>query len=315
MITVIQSGEFTTIQDKGRFGYQAYGMPVAGAMDQYAFCIANLLAGNNADAAVLEMTDNGVVLKFDEAQMVAVCGADMQGKLNDVPVANWSSFFVPRNGILKFGAAKTGRRTYLAVRGGIEVPVVLGSRSTYTRAGIGGHEGRILRQGDVLYVGEEAADGAKPQKLQPLYIPQYTSDICLRVLLGPQDNMFSADAIKTFFTNKYTVAPQSDRAGYQLKGSRIKTIGKTDIVSDAVCMGAIQIPAYGRPLIVTADHQTTRGFAKIGCVIRADLDKLAQAKPEDTIHFSQVSEPEAIEALLLRKMQYDILTDQFTAIQ
>lgn len=314
MITVIQPGDFTTVQDQGRFGYQAYGMPAAGAMDQYAFRLANLLAGNQANAAVLEMTGTGAVLKFDEEQRVAVCGADMQGILCDTPVANWSSFLVPKKGILEFGSAVTGRCTYLAVRGGFDVPLVLGSRSTYTRACVGGHAGRTLRQGDVLYVGKDTEALPGKQKLPRQFIPEYTDEIYLRVLLGPQDTMFSQDAIKKFFTNKYTVSSQSDRAGYELKGSRIKTIGRTDIVSEAVCLGAIQIPAYGRPLIVTADHQTTRGFAKLGCIILADLDKLAQAKPEDTIHFIRVSEPEALEALQRRKVEYDAIA-HIVAIQ
>lgn len=315
MITAIQPGNFTTIQDEGRWGYQAYGMPVAGAMDRYAFRLANLLAGNKANAAVLEMTGVGAVLKFDEAQLVAVCGADMQGRLNNIPLANWSSFVVPKRGQLKFSAATSGCRTYLAVRGGFEVPVILGSRSTYTRANIGGHEGRALRQGDVLYVGQDIAQEVMPQKLQTQYIPKYTENISLRVLLGPQDNMFSEEAINAFFRSSYTVVDQSDRAGYQLKGSKIKTIGKANIVSDAVCLGAIQIPAYGGPLIVTADHQTTRGFAKIGCVIWADLDKLAQARPDDTICFTHVTEQEAIEALKYEKLQYENITANIMAIQ
>lgn len=315
MITVIQPGDFTTIQDQGRFGYQAYGMPVAGAMDQYAYRLANWLVGNHSDAAVLEMTGSGAVLKFDEEQRVALCGADMQGNLQDEPAANWSSFLVPKKGVLHLESAVNGRRAYLAVRGGFAVPLVLGSRSTYTRAGLGGHEGRRLRQGDVLYVDQETETTPKVQKLPPEFIPEYPNEILLRILLGPQDNMFSKDAITRFFTNQYTVSTQSDRAGYELKGSRIKTIGRTDIVSDAVCLGAIQIPAYGRPLIVTADHQTTRGFAKIGCIIKADLDKLAQAKPEDIIHFAQVSESEALEALQQRKRQFDVIRTHIMAIQ
>lgn len=315
MITVIRPGDFTTIQDEGRWGYQAYGMPVAGAMDQYAFRLANFLIGNKANAAVIEMTGVGAVLKFDEAQLVAICGADMQGMVNDIPIANWSSFVVPKRGELKFSAAQSGYRTYLAVRGGFEVPLILGSRSTYTRANIGGHEGRTLRQGDVLYVGQDISQAAKPQKLQPQYIPEYVDNIKLRVMLGPQDNMFSEETINAFFKSSYTVTDQSDRTGYKLKGSKIKTLGKTDIVSDAVCLGAIQIPAYGRPLIVTADHQPTRGFAKIGCVIWADLDKLAQARPDDTIGFTHVSEQEAIEALKYQKLQYENINANIITIQ
>lgn len=315
MITVLQAGDFTTIQDRGRFGYQAYGMPVAGAMDQYAYRLANLLAGNRPGAAVLEMTGNGGVFKFDLPQTVAFCGADMSCKCNEKEVPNWSSFSVPKGAILSFGVAGTGCRAYLAVRGGFEVPLVLGSRSTYTRAGIGGYEGRVLRQGDVLYVGQETVGEARDKLLPREFIPNYPSEIVLRVLLGPQDNLFSPESVQMFFANTFTVAPHSDRAGYQLKGSRIKTMGKADILSEAVSLGAIQIPAYGRPLIVTADHQTARGFAKIGCIIKADLNKLAQAKEEDTIRFCEVSEAQALQALAEETRQYERIANVITAIR
>lgn len=313
VITTIQQGYFTTIQDQGRWGYQAYGMPVAGAMDRYAYRIANLLAGNREDAAVIEMTGAGAAFKFDEEQFVAVCGADMQGKLNGTPVGNWSSFFVPRRGEIRFDAAATGYRTYLAVRGGIDVPMVLGSRSTYTRAKIGGYEGRALRQGDVLYIGQDSEPRqAVPQHLSVQYVPRYSTKINLQVILGPQDDMFAEQAIDTFFKSTYTVDEQSDRIGYQLQGPKVLTGGKADIVSDAVGQGAIQIPSYGMPFIVTADHATTRGFAKIGYVIQSDLSKLAQAKPGDRICFSRVSEEEAIEALQSTQRCYTAIQSQLS---
>ncbi|HEY3423470.1 MAG TPA: biotin-dependent carboxyltransferase family protein [Negativicutes bacterium] len=310
MITVIQQGDFTTIQDEGRWGYQAWGMPVAGAMDRYAYRIANLLAGNKKGAAVIEMTGVGAAFKFDEEQLIAVCGADMQGKINGAPLDNWSSLLVPKRGEIRFGAAATGYRTYLAIRGGIDVPSVLGSRSTYTGAKIGGYEGRILRQGDVLYVGQDSEAQALSQKLPFQYIPHYGAEWNLRVLLGPQDNLFTQEAIDTFFTGTYTVAAPSDRVNYQLTGPRIPTIGKADIVSDAVGLGAIQIPAYGMPYIVAADHGTTRGFAKLGYVIQVDLAKLAQAKPGDKVRFTSVTEPEAVEALTNEQQYYSEIITQ-----
>ncbi|WP_371361013.1 biotin-dependent carboxyltransferase family protein [Sporomusa malonica] len=307
-MTTLQQGYFTTIQDEGRWGYQAYGMPIAGAMDRYAYRIANILAGNQETAAVIEMTDSGAAFKFDQEQFVAVCGADMQGKLNGKLISNWSSFFVPKQGELRFDAAISGCRTYLAIRGGIEVPPVLGSRSTYTRAKIGGYEGRALRQGDVLYVGQDSAAPTGPRRLQSQYMPQYTPEVNLRVLLGPQDNMFTGNAIQTFFNSAYTIAGQADRAGYPLKGPKILPLGKeADIVSDAVGLGAIQIASNGRPFIVTADHHTTRGFAKIGYVIRVDLSKLAQAKPGDKIRFTAVAEQDAIKALQYEQQTYNMI--------
>jgi len=304
MITTINQGAFTTIQDEGRFGYQAYGMPSAGAMDRYACRVANLLVGNDASAAVIEMTTVGASFKFDKEQFIAVCGADMQGTVNGTPISNWSSFIVSRGSELRFDVATKGCRTYLAVRGGIDVPIVLGSRSTYTQAKVGGYEGRVLWQGDVLNIGGSSGVRVQPLKLASKYIPQYSEQINLRVILGPQDTMFIPEAIRDFFKSKYIITEQADRMGYRLKGPAIMHMGKADIVSDAVCLGAIQVPTSGMPIIMTADYKTTGGFAKLGSVIRVDLSTLAQAKPGDTIHFTQIAESEAIQALRNEQQRY-----------
>jgi antagonist of KipI len=309
VITTLESGYFTTIQDQGRWGYQAYGMPIAGAMDRYACQVANLLVGNHMNAAVIEMTGMGAAFKFDEEQMVAVCGGDMQGLLNNIPISNWSSFLIPRRGEIRFSRAVSGYRTYMAVRGGFDVPMVLESRSTCTPAKVGGYEGRILRQGDVLHVGQDRDFRVQPGALMESYIPQYTEEIQLRVILGPQDDMFSQAALDTFFGNSYTVTDQSDRTGYRLKGPKVKHIGKADIISEAVWLGAIQVPADGMPFIMTADHQTTRGFAKLGSVIRVDLAKLTQAGPGDSIRFVCSMEEEAVEALRQEREMYRKIKD------
>jgi len=304
VITTLQSGSFTTIQDQGRWGYQAYGMPIAGAMDQYACQVANLLVGNQMNASVIEMTGMGAAFKFDEEQMVAVCGGDMQGLLNNIPIVNWSSFLIPRRGEIRFSAAVSGYRTYMAIRGGFDVPMVLESRSTCTPLKVGGYEGRMLRQGDVLHVGQDSDYKMQPGVLTAPYIPQYTGPIELRVILGPQDDMFSQGALDTFFGSLYKVTDQSDRTGYRLKGPKVKHIGKADIISEAVWLGAIQVPADGMPFIMTADHQTTRGFAKLGSVIRVDLAKMAQTGPGDSIRFICSTEEEAVQALRDEREMY-----------
>lgn len=304
MITTIHQGFFTTIQDEGRWGYQAYGMPVAGAMDKYAYRVANLLVGNQAGAGAIEMTKNGAAFRFDEEQLVAVCGADMQGTLNDVPITNWSAFIAPKGGELTFAAAKHGYRSYLAVYGGFDVPLVLGSRSTYTGANIGGCGGRVLRQGDVVYVGHDGAVATQPQVLAEKYVPCYGEEINLRVILGPQETMFSQEALHTFFCNPYCITEQAERSSYRLQGPKVMHIEKATVVSDALCLGAIQIPAHGMPVIMMADHQTTDGFAKLGSVIRVDLNKLAQGKPGDRLSFTCVREETAIQALREEKQQY-----------
>lgn len=308
MITVIQQGLLTTVQDEGRWGYQAYGLPVAGVMDRYAGRIVNMLAGNSLQAAVLEMTAIGAVFKFDEEQLVAIGGADMQVKVNGISVPNWSAFIAPKNGEVRFEEAVSGYRAYMAVQGGIEVPMVLGSRSTCVKAGVGGYEGRQLRQGDVLSVGQDGKGVARPQMLPGDFIPAYDNKIMVRAILGPQQDMFSEEAIAAFFAKPYTVTKQADRVGYRLTGARILPIDKADIISDAVYQGAIQIASHGMPFIMLADHQTTGGFAKIGYVIQSDLPKVAQTKTGDIIRFSCVSEAEALAALRAEQQVYQAIS-------
>lgn len=302
MITVINPGLFTTVQDTGRWGYQAYGMPVAGAMDRYAYKAANLLVGNKPDAAVLEMTMKGGSFRFNRDCQVSICGADMQAALNGQKVANWSGFAVTAGSELCFEFAVNGCRAYVAVRGGIDVPLVLGSRSTYTRAFVGGLEGRALKAGDSIPVGNEVLSALRACVLPSQFVPCYTSEISLRVLLGPQDDLFDDSGIETLFNSSYGITSEADRMGYRLEGNVIKHKGKADIVSDALCQGAIQVPGHGMPIIMMADRQTTGGYAKIGTVIGPDLALLAQAKPGDTVTFKRCTEEQAVAAL---KEEYD----------
>lgn len=298
MITIMKPGLLTTIQDKGRWGYQAYGMPVAGAMDRYAYRIANILAGNSCDAAVVEMTVLGATFHFDSEVLVSICGADMQGTLNGEKITNWSSFYVAAGSELAFGYVVNGCRSYLAVHGGIDVPVVLGSRSTYTRAGVGGVDGKALPVGCTLTVGNQQAGVAGQLRTLPaIFIPQYASALEVRVLLGPQDDLFTDDGIATFFNSEYTISVEADRMGYRLEGPPIKHSGTADIISDALCQGAIQVPGHGMPIVMMADRGTTGGYAKIGTVIGPDLTWLAQAKPGDSVRFIQCSDEQAVAAL------------------
>jgi biotin-dependent carboxylase-like uncharacterized protein len=304
MITVLTPGLFTTVQDAGRWGYQAYGMPVAGAMDRFAYRMANILAGNQENAAVLEMTIKGDAFRFEKECLVAVCGADMQGSLSGAQIRNWSSFLVPAGSELAFDYAASGCRTYLAVHGGFNVPEVLGSCSTYTRAAVGGLEGRTLKAGDILKPGGEAQTPVRPQTLPAQFIPQYHSEIILRVLLGPQDDLFEPEGIATLFSGSYVISSEADRMGYRLEGTPVKHKSKPDIVSDALCQGAIQVPGHGMPIVMMADRQTTGGYAKIGTVIGPDLSLLAQAKPGDAVRFVQCTDEEAVGALKEERERY-----------
>lgn len=299
--TVIKPGLLTTVQDRGRFGFRAFGLSPGGPMDSMAARVANLLAGNVPDAALLEMTLLGGSFRFERGAYVAVCGADMGCRLNDVPVRPWSAFSVPSGGELTFGHAGSGCRAYLAVRGGITVPPVLGSRSTSLRAGIGGYNGRALRTADLVPFEEDSGDVSGNRLLPSHLVPEYPEEIRLRVLPGPQDDFFDPEGIKTFFSSVYTVTPRNDRMGYCLDGPPIRHRNGADIVSDALCAGAVQVPGDGLPLIMTADHQTTGGYAKIGAVIGPDLFRLVQARQGTRVRFVCCSDSEAVKALRLQE--------------
>ncbi len=299
MITVIAPGLLTTVQDQGRRGYRAFGVPLAGAMDRYAYAVANLLVGNPADAAALELTLVGGTFRFDRDAVVALCGADMQARLDEREVPPWSAVRMRAGQELALGPAASGCRTYLAVSGGIEVPKVLKSRSTYTRAGIGGFAGRALRAGDELPVGPGTLAG--DHMLPARFIPEYGTEVTLRLLPGPQDDFFTSEGLETLFSSTYSVTERNDRMGYQLEGSPVQHRKGADIVSDALCPGAVQIPGSGRPMVLTADCQTTGGYAKVGVVIGPDLGLLAQARMGNTVRFSRCHEAAAVDALRVER--------------
>ena len=309
MIEVLSAGLFTTVQDEGRWGYQAFGMPVAGAIDRYACRVANILAGNPPEAACLEMTLTGDSLRFEKDAFVAVSGAGMQATLNSEPIADWSAFPVAAGSVLAFGYAQEGCRGYLAVHGGIDVPQVLGSRSTYTRAAVGGVEGRKLRAGDFLKIGNQARMAGIACALPHEFRPVYGSSVTLRVLIGPQDDLFTPEGITTLFNGSYTISNEADRMGYRLEGPVISHKAKADIVSDALCQGAIQVPGHGMPIVMMADRATTGGYTKIGTVIGPDLTLMAQAKPGDGVAFRQCSDEGAVEALRTERERYAAIAD------
>jgi antagonist of KipI len=200
----------------------------------------------------------------------------------------------------------SGCRSYLAFRGGIEVPKTLGSRSTCLQAQIGGYEGRALRAGDLLEMGDGRALRLQQNVLSPDLVPKYSTRVGLRVMLGPQDDLFTADGIVTFFSAEYTVSPHNDRMGYRLEGPAIAHRTSADIVSDALCPGAIQVPGSGIPIIMGVDCPTAGGYAKIATVIGADLPKLAQTKAGEKIGFIHCSDHEAVAALIAERRCYDM---------
>jgi antagonist of KipI len=297
VITVIKAGPLASVQDQGRPGFRSFGMPVAGAMDRYALACANLLVGNDPGAAALELTLLGGTWRFEAEALAALAGADLQGRLDGTPVGCWSSFRARAGSLLVLGAAVTGVRGYLAVRGGIAVPPVLGSRSTYVRARVGGLEGRPLAAGDHLPVGRARGRAPAPLALPPEDVPRSGGDATLRVLLGPQDDRFTAEGIATFLSSGYRVTPQNDRMGYRLEGPPIAMRGASDIITDPLVPGAIQVPGSGQPIIMAADAQTTGGYAKIATVIGPDLRLLAQARAGDLVRFRRTAQAGAVQAV------------------
>ncbi len=298
-IEVVNPGMYTSVQDLGRRGYEKYGVPVSGSMDDYAHRLANLLVGNREDAAVLEMTILGGTLKFDTDMHIAITGADMAPIVNEVtPAGMWRVVQVKRGDVLKFGAASKGCRCYMAVSGGFAVETVLGSSATYVRGKFGGYEGRPLKAGDKLETGAGAlsSEAIEGRFIPADAVPVYGQEIELRVTLGPQEDAFTREGIGTFFSSVYTVTNEFDRMGYRLEGDKVSHEDSADIISDGIVKGAIQIPGHGNPIIMLADCQTTGGYTKIAHVITTDLRKIAQAKAGDRICFKHVDIEQAQDA-------------------
>jgi biotin-dependent carboxylase-like uncharacterized protein len=291
MATVIvhTAGLLTTVQDRGRFWYQRFGMPVSGAMDTFSLELANLLVGNDPGDACLEATIYGPELEFTGAIRVAITGADMDPHLNDQSIPMNAAVNVRPGDRLGFRGLRSGCRTYIAFAGGIVVPPVMGSRSTYLRAGIGGFQGRALMPGDELLLGNPSG---KPrlQKIPEGLIPEYKHEQIIRVISGPEAHYFEFTGLRSFLSKEYTVTAQSDRMGYRLSGEPIKhKEGMTNIISAGISMGTVQVPGDGEPIILMADRQTSGGYARIANVITVDLTLLAQMRPGDRIRFKETT--------------------------
>ena len=297
-LEILDPGLLTTVQDRGRYGYQSYGVPVSGAMDQFALRMANLMAGNDQDAAALEVTVRGPRIEFHTDTWIAVTGADISPEVDGKPLPMWESFEIGAGTVLTFGDLRDGMRAYIAVHGGIDVPAVMGSRSTYLKGRFGGFEGRALQAGDLLSTLPGDCFDFTPKRLSSSYTaPIYGGIHRLRVVPGPQDNAFEPEALSRFLTSRYRIHPDSDRMGYMLDGPKIDHREGADIVSDGNPPGAVQIHGDGIPRILLADRGTTGGYTKIATVISADLPTLAQALPGQNVSFRQVSVEEAQEAL------------------
>ncbi len=297
-IEVVSPGTRLSVQDLGRRGSQRYGVSVSGVLDIQAACIANRLVGNPLESAVLEATFGGVSLHFNSEMKVAVCGAEAMIDVDGYQMPTWETIIVPAGSTLSVAAPSSGLYCYVAIAGGIDVPVVLGSRSTHIASEIGGYKGRILAMEDVIHVGEESDGSARPRggtSAPRDVVPACDEgDARIRAMLGPQSEAFSDAARQLFFESTFAVSNLTDRQGARLDGAVIPAIdGKHDIVSDPAYMGAVQIPSDGKPIVLLADRQPTGGYAKIASVISADLAKVVQRPPGADISFACIDVDEA----------------------
>lgn len=320
-ISVLRAGLLTTVQDKGRFGYRKEGVIVGGAMDLFALRIANLLVGNEEGKAALEVTLMGPSILFETETLISICGGNLTPSVGGKELPLWRPVYIQAGQMLEFGACQSGARAYVAIAGGIEVPVVMQSRSTYLRAGLGGLEGRALKEGDKLYNGtltERSAAymeymasnaGSQPFQAADWYVgdrqfPAYAKNPVIRVLRGREFEWFTEESQETFFTAPFRVTSQSDRMGYRLKGTKLDLKAEKEVVSEAVTFGTIQVPAEGDPIILMADCQTVGGYPKIAQVVSMDLPVLAQVKPGTTVQFKEVSLQEAEDLYIWKEMEF-----------
>ncbi len=307
-LLVIRSGLLTTVQDLGRWGHQHRGVPVAGAMDTTSHRLANRLVGNPESAATLEVTVTGPELVFDAPAVFAVAGAEFELSLDDVPVAMNQRCVAAAKQTVTFGTRLAGARAYLAFAGGVDVPEVLGSRSTHLTSGMGGLAGRALRPGDRLPVGTSPSDRLpvgtlpepRPAPGPPIagVTPLPKEGARVRVLEGPDTDVFGKGEMARFCTTQYRVTSESNRMGYRLSGRRLTRSNLDDPLSSAIPNGSVQVPASGEPIVLLADRQTVGGYPRIATVISADLPVLGQLTASHWIEFETCSHETARRALL-----------------
>ena len=298
-IHVVRAGMLTTIQDRGRWGLQGRGVPVAGPMDLCSHRLANALVGNDPAAATLEVTLVGPELEFNAERVSAIAGAEFEVTVDDRAVPLNAAFLVPAGAHLRFGRRLRGARAYLAVEGGIAVPPTLGSRATHVISVMGGLDGRPIKAGDVLPLTDAVRTGGPPTtEPRPPVVPLPDRAARLRVLAGPQEDLFSRGALDVLQSAPYTISSTSDRMGFRLDGPKLTHARGADIISDATPLGVLQVPASGQPILLMADRQTSGGYPKIATVIAADVSVAGQLGPGDAITFAVCTPRDALAALI-----------------
>jgi biotin-dependent carboxylase-like uncharacterized protein len=300
-LTVIAPGLLTTVQDQGRWGWQASGVPVGGALDRAALAQANQTLGNDPGAAVLEATLSGLEFRADRTCLMAIAGGDLGATMDGRALSMATAVEVHAGSHVRLTIRRSGTRAYVAFGGGIDVAAVLGSRSTELGAAFGGFHGRPLRAGDRLAIGARLGsprttragrhDGAAS-------LPEPGGGVRLRVLPGPHHDRLDGDAIDTLVHTRFTVTPQSNRMGYRLHGGvPLKLADRDEMISDATVTGGIQVPPDGQPILLMADRQVTGGYPMLATVITADLSLAAQLAPGDWVEFETCTRDAAVSAL------------------
>ena len=306
-ITILNPGMLTSVQDLGRIGYQQFGVSVSGVMDPRSASIANILVGNDESEAVLECTMMGPHIRFDAPNIIAITGGDLGATLDGQRIDTYRAIPVNAGQTLRFTMLRTGCRAFVAFAGGLDIPVVMGSRSTNMKAKIGGYQGRKLQKDDVIGFRAPKTDlkNLGLRHTSPEFMPR--AEYKLRIVLGPQDDAFTERGITTFLSSVYTLTPEFDRMGCRLDGELIEHVKSGDIISDGIAFGAVQVPSAGEAGHMLGGRQTTGGYAKIANVISADFRILAQLKAGDKVRFEKVSIAAAQEALLAQRATLNCL--------
>ncbi|KQT52647.1 allophanate hydrolase [Aureimonas sp. Leaf460] len=308
MFDVVKPGLATTVQDLGRPGYYHLGLPISGAMDRFALVAANRLVGNEDGAAGLEAVFLGPELRFSADTLVAVTGADMPPKVDGVEQPGWTAFKVLAGQVLSFAFLKRGARAYIAVAGGIDVPEVLGSRSTYALGTLGGFEGRALKAGDAVGIGAASGKGREGTSVPAgLRRAAGGASAALRVLPGLYWHRLTDGAKESFFEDSWKVAPEADRIGYRFRGGRKLDFvprrqpfgagsDPSNIVDSCYPYGSIQVPGGTEPIILHRDAVSGGGYFMLGTVISADMDLIGQLQPHQSVRFETVAMDQALAA-------------------
>lgn len=318
-ITVLSPGLLTSIQDLGRVGFQKYGVIVSGAMDLYSLRLANILVGNREGEAALEITIVGPSLMIQKGTTFSITGADISPTIEGEAVPMWRPVYLNKDSILKFGVCKSGCRAYLAFAGGFKIASIMGSKSTYMRAGIGGYKGRALKKNDILELEKpkkksiDIINKLSKQLSQNKFITsnwyiregenQSREVTTIRVIRERQFENFTEESVNNFFQSSFNISIKSDRMGYRLNGAKLSLKEPAEIISEAVYFGTIQVPPDGNPIILLADRQTTGGYPKIAQIVSVDIQKIVQLKPNEKIMFKEISLEEA-EKLYYEREKY-----------